>query len=406
MANHRRLLRSFFGLIRLLGREMTLAAWCLLRGNRTDSREHLRFALQGLHEDLASLAGGRSPGAPLPSREMTSRVLLVKLDRVGDMVNTAPVFDFLRAQYPDAKIDIVGHPAVLSLLDDDPRVAERFTYKSALYHGGSLKLPGLAAWRLVRHLRKRRYPLVVYLRGSFPFLWLAPHTRFIASKFVEGEPVIRRYLKPLGAPCGRDDPLPLPSLHVSHTSRKSVLDKYPHLDRGPSVIIHAVSAADGKQWPLERFAQIADEIASRTSATILFLATPSEEEKLARIKTLCQQPHFFETDLRLPEVVAAISLADVFIGNDSGLAHIAAAVRTREVVIWGAANLEMARPVAAPHYCSILYHELPCRAQCPEIRCVASEHLKCLKLTQQADVVSEALRHLNSRRAEREMHAR
>ena len=399
MADLRKPLRSFFGLLKFIAREIGLAAYCMLRGKRDDSREHIRFALQGLHEDLASFAGRRVHGKPLPPPPMISKILVVKLDRVGDMVNTTPVFDFLRQKYPDATLDIVGHPAVLTLLEDDPRIAERFPYKSALYHTAAMRLPGLAAWKLIRKLRKKQYPLIIYLRGSFPFLLLATRSHFLPSKFVEGEPVIRRYLKPLGAPCASNDPLPIPSLYVSDASRQSVLDKYPNLANGPSVIIHAVSAAEGKQWPLERFARIADEIAAKTSAFVLFLATPSEGNRLIKIQALCQRLHRFETGFRLPEVVAAIALADVFIGNDSGLAHIAAAVQTREVVIWGAANLKMARPVAAAEHCSVLYHEVSCRAACPEVRCVSKNHLQCLLEIHEVDVVAQALAYLSAGRA-------
>ena len=125
MADLRRILHASLGLLKFLTREATHAVGCLLQGKNTEAREHLRFALQGLHEDLASLAASRARGAPLPARDLTTRILIVKLDRVGDMVNTAPVFDFLHAHYPQAQLDIVGHPAVLALLDEDPRIAQR-----------------------------------------------------------------------------------------------------------------------------------------------------------------------------------------------------------------------------------------------------------------------------------------
>ena len=394
-------MRSLFGLAKILTREALLATRSLLAGKRSQSREHIRFALQSLHEDLTAFAGQRDQGKPLPPPHLTTRILIVKLDRVGDMVNTTPVFDFLRARYPDAAVDIVGHPAVLSLLNDDPRLSNRLPYKSTLYHPGPLRLPGLSAWKLIQDLKKTQHQLVVYLRGSFPFLLLAKHSHFVSCKFLEGEPVIRRYLKPLGALCKPGEPLPTPFLYVSNASRTKVLHKYPKFVNGPGIVIHAVSAAEGKQWPFKSFARLADELSARESAEILFLAAPSEYEKLKEIQALCERPHNFETSLRLPEVVAAISLADVFIGNDSGLAHIAAAVRTREIVIWGAANLQMARPVAAADRCTIFYHELPCRTICPEIRCIGPDYLKCLVDIHEEDVVTKALEYLNEARAAR-----
>lgn len=396
----RQLWRSATGLVRFVARELVSAAGCFLAGRGSQGGEHVRFALQAIHDDLATLAATRHQSAPLPSSSEVARILIVKLDRVGDMVNTTPVFDLLRERYPDAQLDIVGHPAVLSLLEGDPRLGERFPYKSALYHGGRLLPPGPAVWRLVRTLRKKRYPLVVYLRGSLPFLALAAGARFVAAKFVEGEPVIRRYLKPLGAAVG-EGPLPIPSLYVSAESRDRVLAKHPQWARGPSVVIHAVSAALGKQWPLERFARVADELAAAGQARVLFLASPSERDKMSRLQALCRQSHEFETGLRLPEVAGAIAHADVFIGNDSGLAHIAAGVGTREVVVWGAADLNMVRPAGNPDRCTVLYREVPCRAGCPEIRCVSREHLKCLLDIPETEVVAAALAQLRSARTGR-----
>lgn len=401
MTKFLKLMQSLWGLSRILGHELSLAIICHIRGNRVAAADHLRFAILTLHDDLSTLAGQLKSTSNLPSANLVDRILIVKLDRVGDMVNTTPVFDFLLEQYPNAKLDIVGHPAVLTLLDGDPRISNQFSYKSALYHPGPLSPPGLSQLRLIQKLLKTHYPLVVYLRGSFPFLSLAIRSHFVATKFVEGEPVIRRYLKPLGACLRPDDPLPVPSLRVSRDSREKLISKYPNIEQTPHIVIHGVAAGEGRQWPLERFARIADEIHLRSGAKILFIATPPEKEKLDQIQASSKCVHLFETSLSLPEAVAAIALAHVFIGNDSGLAHIAAAVRTREVVIWGAANLAMARPQAAAGHCSVLYHEVDCRRGCPEIRCNAQEHLKCLRTIDEASVVSEALNFLTAASKER-----
>lgn len=388
------------GLLRILIVEFGRAFGCALKGRGVECGEHLRLALQAVHDDLATFASQRKQSAPLPRPDQIREILIVKLDRVGDMVNTTPVFDKLRERYPFARLDIVGHPSVLSLLKEDPRLGEWFPYKSWLYHVGTMSPPGMAAWKLVRKLSKKRYPLVVYLRGTFPFLLLARHSRFLSAKFVEGEPVIRRYLKAIGESELVEGQMPAPVLHVCDMSRQSVLQKYSYLGSKPAVIIHAMSAAAGKQWPLERFARVADELSVRAQARVLFLASAAEKGKVAYISTLCRYQHDFDITLTLPEVVAAIAQADVFIGNDSGLAHIAAAVGTREVVIWGAANLNMARPIAAPQKCSVLYREVPCRKACPEVRCVAVEYLKCLDSITVEEVIYEALRHLHEVRGE------
>src|SRR5262249_39678196 len=129
--------------------------------------------------------------------------LIIKLDRIGDMVTTTPVFDALHALFPRARLDLVAHPSPLSLLEGDGRIAERIPYKSWLYHSLPILPPGPKTWFLVSKLLRRRYPLVVYLRGTWSFLLLGTRARLAAAKFVEGEPVIRRYLRALEPLGGR-----------------------------------------------------------------------------------------------------------------------------------------------------------------------------------------------------------
>ena len=401
MVNAAQLLRSAMGLTKFLMTQLLGALRCFLTGKGEEGTELIRLALQGLHDDVATIIASRYRDAPPLLPNEVARILIVKLDRLGDMVNTTPVFEFLRHRYPLAQLDIVGHPAVLKLLENDSRLNARFSYKSSLYHKSSLRPPGFVAWRLVRELRKARYPLVVYLRGSIPFLVLGFQSRFVATKFVEGEPVIRRYLRPLGASLVPTDPIPVPTLHVSSASFARVSVKHPQLAQGGYVVVHAVSAAVGKQWPLERFARIADWMADRLEATILFLATPAEEHKMSQIKSLCVRSHVFETGCSLSEVVSAIANADVFLGNDSGLAHIAAGVGTREVVIWGGANREMAQPATAAGFCTVLYRDVPCRQVCPEVRCCGPRHIACLMDITESAVTDAVYAQVRAARATR-----
>jgi len=353
-----------------------------------------------LHDDLLLLIAAvqrRLPFWPKPGRQ-TRRILIVKLDRIGDMVATTPVFDALRDRFPDARLDIVGHPAALALLDGDPRIGERIVFRSWLYHPDRVFPPRWGEWFVPFKLLCRRYPLVVYLRGSFPFLVLGATSRLAATKFIVAEPVIERYTKALEAVLG-----PImhadPRLHVDAAAARFADGLLIATDHGPGprVAIHAAASAATKVWPPERYAALADELAERFAANVHFLAGQSEREGLQAIARLARHAHSYHCTLRLPQTVAVIAASDLFIGNDSGLSHIAAAVGTRLVVLWGPANLSMARPKASPANCTILYHDIPCRNECLEFRCHNPVALECLTRTQVADVVAAAEHLLNGR---------
>jgi heptosyltransferase-3 len=382
----------------ILIRETIRIVGALVRGNTSLAAERARVLGVSMEYDLQLMVAAVQrvlPFWPKPNFDI-DRILIVKLDRIGDMVTTTPAFDVLRELFPKARLDIVGHPGPLSLLDGDERIGERIPYQTWLYHDNLPVLPcGPRGWLLVLKLLWRRYPLVVNLRGSFPFLFLALFSRMTATRFIVGEPVIERYLKSLEALFG-PLPRPEPRLHVEATGvrqAEELLDNY-QSGKGPRVVIHAAASAVTKMWAPERFAEVADQLVDTYGAQVHFLGSQADRTGQAKIDELSTHRHGFHCTLRLPQVVAVIAACDLFIGNDSGLAHIAAAVKTPAVVLWGPANLNLARPKAGPEQCSILYHEVACRNGCPEVRCVNPIHLDCLLRIQAADVLEAAGRHL------------
>lgn len=386
--------RSLWTLGRLTGQQLAQAVWCLLRGDRRGSAEHVRAAMLYVHNDLLQVVvalQGRLPFWKAPERASVDRVLIVKLDRIGDMVTTMPVFDALRRLFPEARLDIVAHPAPLSLLEGDPRVGERIAYRSWIYHALPIVPAGPRSLWTVARLLWRRYPLVVYLRGSAPFLALGLTSRLSATKFLVGEPVIDRYLKPLEALYGPIEERQ-PTLHIEDGVARKVREMLERVESsgGPRIAIHAGASTSTKVWPSVRYARLADELARRYQARVHFLGSVAEREGLERIADLARGSHSYHWYLRLPETVALIAQCDLFIGNDSGLSHVAAAVDVPAVVLWGPVNLSMARPKASPERCVILYHDIPCRETCVEFRCLSPNPLECLTRTGVEDVLDAA----------------
>jgi heptosyltransferase-2/heptosyltransferase-3 len=380
-------------LIWIILHQLSRIVAALVRKDTETAWEHARGLGISLHEDLLNTLVAVQERVPLwrkPNADI-DRILIVKLDRIGDMVTTTPVFDALRDLYPKARLDVVGHPVPLSLLDGDERIGERIHYRSWMYHPLPVIPPGPKAWLLLFRLLFRRYPLVVYLRGSIPFLLLGLSSRLAATKYVLAEPVIDRYMKAVRKVCGPVGDFP-PRLHVSPENAESAR-RLLHGSNGHAglcVTIHAAASSPTKMWPPERFARLADDLHRMFGAHVHFLGSPADRPVMERIGGLAETPHSYHWSLRLPQSVAMIAGSDLFIGNDSGLAHIAAAVGIRAVVLWGPANLPMARPKAPPEECVILYHELSCRETCLEFRCQNPIPMECLMRTQAEDVVEAA----------------
>lgn len=381
-------LRSIIGLLRVSFLHAGRSVAACLRADREAAGVHFRNLLLTLLDDAsrALVALQRiMPGRRQVARRV-DRILVVKLDRIGDMVTTLPAFDALLEKYPGAKIDVVGHPLPLQLLVGDQRINELIPYRSWLYHPVPMRPPGWPTVRLIARLLARRYPLVVCLRGSFSFLPLAFTSRFTATNFVEGEPVIRRYLRAIEVVTGPVSET-FPRLSVNDGRRCEARGTLSAGGSGPRVTIHATASASAKMWPAERFAEVADQLRERHGAMVFFLGAASDGPALRKIADVARHAHTYLSTIELPQSVALIAESDVFIGNDSGLAHVAAAVETPAVVIWGAPNLNMARPKTRDNRCIVLYHELACRRTCREFRCSSPNQLECLTRTEVDDVV-------------------
>jgi ADP-heptose:LPS heptosyltransferase len=249
---------------------------------------------------------------------------------------------------------------------------------------------------VIVNLTRRRYPLVVYLRGSAPFLLLGAGSRLAATKYVMNEHVVERYLKAI-RPFVRDGRVRPPVLHLSPDAKRSAAAL---LGSGTNVLriaMQATAAVPTKEWPLDRYVALADELRRRYRAEIHFLASPAERDRLEAALAGSTSKHAVHTSLSLGKVAAVIAACDLFVGNDSGLSHVAAAVNTPMVLVWGPANIHEAKPLADPARCAIEYRAVPCRSRCREIECVNdAAPMQCLRDVQLEDVLASAGRMLEA----------
>ena len=350
------------------------------------------FALL-LHDDLLKVvvAFWRRVGfQPMLDRGIR-RVLVVKLDRLGDVVNLTPSLEAIWRQCPDAEIDIVGERNSLGVLAGDPRIHQQFEYRSSLYFGGLANPLGPKKIRLMWSLFWRRYDLLVVSRGTFSFCFLALFGRAVATHFVSGEWVVKRNLRMLEPIWGPQPLFP--------TSLPTSVEVKPR--DTPYVVIHAGASSLTKAWPADRYAELADLIWERLQLAVTFVGTPNERWLLDQVRETCRNDHEVRTDMNPANLVSYIRNARGVVGNDSGVSHIAGAVGIPLVVIWGPTELQVNRPYCKDDKLRILYHEMPCRVPCDEHRCHIEDHLSCLTRTSVASVL-QALSEIIGQRSGRQ----
>jgi heptosyltransferase-2 len=105
-------------------------------------------------------------------------------------------------------------------------------------------------------------------------------------------------------------------------------------DGAPTIALHPGSGGERKNWPLELWLALAEQLVERGS--LLFIGGEADQARLAAMRARFQQARVvFAENLPLPHLAAVLERAAIFVGHDSGISHIAAAVGTPSVLLFG-----------------------------------------------------------------------
>lgn len=128
----------------------------------------------------------------------------------------------------------------------------------------------------------------------------------------------------------------------------------------PLIGIHpgASTSLGKKRWPLDRFVLVADKLVERYNATILFVGGPDDNDLWEPIKEMAQYDHLFATNQTVLKTAALVGRCDLFISNDSGLMHVAAAMKVTTVAIFGPTIPRKNHPWG-PDF-TLIREDLPC----------------------------------------------
>ena len=267
---------------------------------------------------------------------MTQRafpILFITATRIGDAVLSSGLIRMLADEIPNARFTIVAGPLAAPLFAHVPGLDRVIVMEKGKGKGHWFKL-----WNQVRH---RKWSLIVDLRGSGTALFLRRDKRAIWKK-VPGEVVHKvidaaRVLKLEGAP-------PAPHLYIT-PEVQALADQMLAPKRGeaagPLLAMGPAANWVGKVWPIERFAQTSGQLLGpdgpMAGGRLLILGGPEdgrmvEELRMASARGRCVD---LTGKVDLLTAYACLKRADLFIGNDSGLMHIAAAAGTPTIGLFG-----------------------------------------------------------------------
>ena len=268
------------------------------------------------------------------------RILFVTSNRLGDAVLSTGLLDHLIRTYPNARITVACGPVAEGVFARMPNRDRTIVLDKRPYSLHWLPLWATAATIL--------WDLVVDIRGS-ALAWMVPTRRHAVMRRRAGHKVTQ-----LGAVLGLDPP-PLPVTWTAAADRARAASLLP-ADR-PVVALAPTANWAPKVWPAERFAALFRALAAEPLAGAMpaVFGGPGPDEAAMAAPLLAALPNAIDLvgQLTLPEVAACLARCALFVGNDSGLMHLAAAAGVATLGLFGPTSADEYAP-AGPRAAAVL----------------------------------------------------
>lgn len=297
-----------------------------------------------------------------------NNILIVRLGALGDIVHTVPAAAALRNAFPSARIDWVvdqKHRAIVDLV-------------TAIDRTIPLERPSVAAWRtVVATLRQTPYDIAIDLQGLLKSAVLARasgaarvvgfsiwHLREKAARpfysdahDAEGGHVIRKNLRLLHAVGVDDEEIRFPLAPVA----SAALDEFRSRVPGPFALVNPGAAWPNKRWPGPCFGEVASFLRDPGGLTPVVLWGPGEEPLAREVIAASSGAAILAPPTTITDMVAFARAASLVVSGDTGPLHIATAVGTPTVSIFGPTDPQRNGPFSADDIAVSRYDACGCQ---------------------------------------------
>jgi heptosyltransferase-2 len=323
------------------------------------------------------------------------RILVIAPNWIGDAVMSQPLLAAIKASYPNAVIDVLATPWVAPVYRACTEVTELI--EADLRHG---QLQWGLRRALAAQIKKRNYASCYVLPNSLksaliPWLANIPERigyqgelrRLLLTKTKANSPKTQRipmveHYANLCAPFGHSDAMMrIPQLSPTATALEAARTRLQAADIQTDALVVLCPGAEygpSKRWPAAHLAGLAQSILkAKPTASVVLLGSPSDRTiGDAVVLGVAPQERIFNWcgATSLDEAIAIISLCSKVVSNDSGLMHIAAALRVPQVAVFGSSDPNHTPPNSVK--ATVISLHLPC-SPCHQRECPLG-HLNCL----------------------------
>lgn len=317
---------------------------------------------------------------------MSFPILVRGVNWIGDAVMTIPALRALRKAYPGATISLLVRPSVIPVFEKSPDIDEIIAY-DAKFRGvtGKLRLAGM--------LRHKKFSMAILLQNAFDAALIARlagiprrigYSRdgrgFLLTDAVPFSGDDRKVhhidyylnlLRSAGIPADFEEP----AIHLSLDELITAREALSGLQRPVLGVNPGATFGSAKRWLPGRFAEVANWFKRDTGGSAVIFGSESEAALAHEIdKSIPEGKLFLAGKTSLRELAALIAECDILLTNDSGPMHIAYAVGTPTLAIFGSTEPKLTGPLAEGH--GIIKKEFSC-SPCFKRTC-ATKDLRCM----------------------------
>jgi heptosyltransferase-2 len=278
------------------------------------------------------------------------KILIIRGGAIGDFILTLPAIAALRRQFPEAHLEVLGYPHIIQLAAAGGLV-DRVQSIEARALAGFFARRGALEEDLADYFSE--FDIIVSYLYDPDDIFKTNIARCSTAQFIvgpyrpnEAEKVhaTKVYLRPLERFAIFDaDHLPRLKLGDADLSGKN--DE--RHDVRPTVALHPGSGSEKKNWPEAKWADLLQNLVNSTDFDLLLVGGEAEGERLQRLAAaLPISRSKVAQSLPLTDLARLIQPCAAFIGHDSGISHLAAALGLPGIVLWGNTVEEIWRP---PH---------------------------------------------------------
>uniref|UniRef100_UPI004055D5A2 lipopolysaccharide heptosyltransferase II n=1 Tax=Candidatus Electronema sp. TaxID=2698783 RepID=UPI004055D5A2 len=329
-------------------------------------------------------------------------VLVRSTNWIGDAVMTTPALRTIRSNFPEARITLLALPWVADVFAACPHLDRIFIYDKQGRHRG---LRGKL--RLAAELRAEHFDLAILLQNAFEaalITWLAriparagyttDARGLLLTHGVRKAPDIgsrhqveyyQEMLAGLGLRRGPDEL----ELFVSPAAAHTAVELLGQGEKRPVIGLNPGAAyGPAKRWPSAKYAELAARLEAETGGLIVVFGTKADQAAAEEISAAVKGRALDLTGrTSLAEAAACIARCDVFVTNDSGLMHVAAALNTPLAAVFGSTDHIATGPFS--QRVTVIRHPLPC-SPCLKTHCPQG-HLRCMELVSVEETAQAAL---------------